>query len=194
MKAADPCKQVDKASPTQRSSHAYRLESPRIHWQDLTGRGLATTDRWVSTRRGRHLRGRTKVETRPEVALRQALLALGRTWRTNVCVEPGCTPDLLDEESRLAIFVDGCFWHQCPQHGRTRFQGPNAELWRKKMTRNRRNDRRSTRLARKNRLRVLRVWECEVAEDADFVARRAMAALKQLAAEPQSGPERAPRG
>jgi DNA mismatch endonuclease (patch repair protein) len=72
---------------------------------------------------------------------------------------------------RLAIFVDGCFWHGCPEHGRkTSFTGPNAALWEDKMRRNAERDRRSTALAEGDGWTVTRVWECEVREDPSGVA------------------------
>jgi DNA mismatch endonuclease (patch repair protein) len=72
---------------------------------------------------------------------------------------------------RLAIFVDGCFWHGCPVHGRrSRFTGPNAALWEEKMLRNAERDRRSTVLAQEDGWNVIRVWECEVRVDPSSVA------------------------
>jgi DNA mismatch endonuclease (patch repair protein) len=72
---------------------------------------------------------------------------------------------------RLAVFVDGCFWHGCPEHGRkTEFTGPNSALWEEKMQRNAERDRRSTALAQESGWNVVRVWECEVRGDPSDVA------------------------
>ena len=77
---------------------------------------------------------------------------------------------------RLAIFVDGCFWHGCPEHGRkNEFRGPNAELWREKMLLNAERDRRSSVLAENLGWHVVRVWECQVKGDAEAAASRVMA-------------------
>lgn len=85
----------------------------------------------------------------------------------------GCTPDIVLPGRHVAVFVDGCFWHGCPEHGRkTPWTGPNAELWEAKMRRNAERDRVSTALAQEQGWHVIRVWECEVAGDADAVARR----------------------
>jgi DNA mismatch endonuclease (patch repair protein) len=62
----------------------------------------------------------------------------------------------------VAIFVDGCFWHGCPEHGTQRFQGPNASRWVAKMARNKANDRRGTAAAEALGWRVVRLWECQV--------------------------------
>src|SRR4051794_15118519 len=102
---------------------------------------------WVSTRSGRHLRGRSKVDTEPEVLLRKALHALGARFRLHRTLSPGCTPDLVLPGRHIAVFVDGDYWHSCPMHGRKRpFTGPNASLWEQKMLRNKERDKRSTRL------------------------------------------------
>jgi DNA mismatch endonuclease, patch repair protein len=66
----------------------------------------------------------------------------------------------------LAIFVDGCFWHSCPEHGRkTPFTGPNAPLWEQKMAKNVERDRRSSEVAASLGWTVVRIWECEIAAD-----------------------------
>jgi len=78
---------------------------------------------------------------------------------------------------RVAVFVDGCFWHSCPVHGRkTPFVGPNAELWEAKMQRNRERDVRSTELAISAGWQVIRLWECEVKADPESAASRVLRA------------------
>lgn len=99
--------------------------------------------------------------------LRRALHAQGGRYRLHVRLAKGCTPDLLMPSRRLAVFVDGDFWHSCPVHGRhTPFTGPNAARWADKMQRNRERDARSTQLATDLGWRVVRFWECEVGVDA----------------------------
>jgi DNA mismatch endonuclease (patch repair protein) len=69
-------------------------------------------------------------------------------------------PDFVFAARRLAVFVDGCFWHGCPRHG-TRPRG-NAAFWRAKFRRNRARDRRDTRRLRRGGWKVLRLWEHEL--------------------------------
>jgi DNA mismatch endonuclease, patch repair protein len=126
---------------------------------------------WVSTAEGRHLAGRKKKDTAPEIALRKALHAQGARFRLHRQLAKGCTPDIVMPGRHLAIFVDGCFWHGCPEHGRkTRFGGPNADLWEQKMRRNAERDRRSTALAEERGWEVIRVWECDLRDDPGGVA------------------------
>lgn len=130
---------------------------------------------WVSTAKGAHLRGRVKQHTKPEVVLRRALHATGARFRLHPRLAKGCTPDLVLPRRRLAVFVDGCWWHSCPRHGRkTPFTGPNAELWAAKMARNKQRDHMATELAEALGWTVVRVWECEVTADADAAARRVL--------------------
>jgi DNA mismatch endonuclease, patch repair protein len=153
---------------------------PRLrgfHTDYGNGDTRAMTDRWTSTAAGRHLSGRRKVNTEPEVALRRALHRSGARFRLHVQLAKGCTPDILLPGRRVAIFVDGCWWHSCPRHGRrTPFTGPNAHLWSEKMRRNRERDVRSTALAQGLGWTVVRVWECEVRDDAGEAAERALQA------------------
>ncbi|HMO66131.1 MAG TPA: very short patch repair endonuclease, partial [Verrucomicrobiota bacterium] len=66
-------------------------------------------------------------------------------------------PDFVFRAARLAVFVDGCFWHGCPRHG-TRPKG-NAAFWRRKFAANIARDRRVDRALRRAGWRVLRIWE-----------------------------------
>jgi DNA mismatch endonuclease (patch repair protein) len=71
-------------------------------------------------------------------------------------------PDFVFLKSRVALFVDGCFWHGCPQCDRP--SKSNTEFWRPKIVSNRRRDRRVSRKLRKDGWSVLRVWECRIGE------------------------------
>jgi len=66
---------------------------------------------------------------------------------------------------RLAVFVDGCFWHGCQRHGRSTFTGPNADLWNQKLDRNKQRDARANSLATEAGWRVMRLWECDILAD-----------------------------
>jgi len=75
----------------------------------------------------------------------------------------------------LAVFVDGCWWHSCPVHGRkTPFTGPNAALWAIKMERIRERDAFATMTAEAGGWTVVRVWECEVMADPQAAAWRVL--------------------
>ncbi|MGN6555878.1 MAG: very short patch repair endonuclease, partial [Verrucomicrobiota bacterium] len=70
-------------------------------------------------------------------------------------------PDFVFRQARLAIFVDGCFWHGCPMHCNQPVN--NREFWRRKLSANKSRDALVTRTLRKAGWRVLRVWEHELA-------------------------------
>lgn len=126
---------------------------------------------WVSTDRGRHLRGRVNKNTAPEIALRKALHAAGGRFRLHRQLAKGCTPDIVLPGRRVAIFVDGCFWHGCPEHGRRRpWTGPNAERWAAKVDANAHRDRRSSELAAALGWQTIRVWECHALRTPDIIA------------------------
>ncbi|MET9336636.1 very short patch repair endonuclease [Nonomuraea sp. NPDC003804] len=133
--------------------------------------------RWEPTEKGVHLRGRRTRNTRPEVALRRAVHALGLRFRLHLRIVPRCTPDFVLPRWRLAVFVDGCYWHGCPDHSPAEFKGPNADRWRQKIETNRTRDRRNNLLLEEAGWRVIRIWECEIKRDvhlaAEHVAREA---------------------
>jgi DNA mismatch endonuclease (patch repair protein) len=74
-------------------------------------------------------------------------------------------PDFAFPARRLAVFVDGCFWHGCPRHG-TLPKG-NARFWREKIARNRERDREVNLELRRRGWRVIRIWEHELRRPAE---------------------------
>lgn len=114
-------------------------------------------------------------DTPPELALRSALHRMGLRFRVQVAPLPGLRrrADLVFRRARVAVFVDGCFWHGCPEHGTWPKQ--NAEWWRDKIEGNRRRDADTDdRLAEASWLSV-RVW---AHDDADAAALRVAAAVR----------------
>lgn len=75
--------------------------------------------------------------------------------------KPRVRPDFVFRAQRVAVFVDGCFWHGCPRHATRPRQ--NRKFWDEKIARNRRRDRHVTRALRLSGWTVLRLWECALA-------------------------------
>ena len=113
----------------------------------------------------------------PEISLRKALHAAGARFRLHRHLAKGCTPDVVLPGRHVAVFVDGCFWHSCPEHGRKKpWTGPNAELWSDKMRQNHERDEYSTRTAQELGWQVFRIWECEVRRECSDVVARVLGA------------------
>jgi DNA mismatch endonuclease (patch repair protein) len=83
-------------------------------------------------------------------------------------------PDFVFRRERVAVFVDGCFWHGCPVH--CRMPKSRVGFWRKKITGNQARDRRVSRALRKGGWAVIRIWEHALAYP-DSVARKVKAKL-----------------
>lgn len=66
-------------------------------------------------------------------------------------------PDFTFPSARLAVFVDGCFWHCCPTHGS--IPATNRLFWRRKLERNKTRDRVVQRILKKSGWRILRIWQ-----------------------------------
>src|SRR5881394_1968482 len=80
-------------------------------------------------------------------------------WRLNARVFG--KPDFVFRRGRVAVFVDGCFWHGCPRHATK--PANRAEWWAAKLARKAQRDRDVTRTLRKAGWTVLRIWECALA-------------------------------
>src|SRR5438067_7907249 len=79
-------------------------------------------------------------------------------WRRNARVFG--KPDFVFHRERVAVFVDGCFWHGCPKPRHAPLPKNRAEWWAAKLARNRQRDLLVTKTLRKLGWRVVRVWEC----------------------------------
>jgi DNA mismatch endonuclease (patch repair protein) len=102
----------------------------------------------------------SRIRSRGNASTEQRMVALLRAerfkgWRRHVDL-PG-RPDFVFRRERLAIFVDGCFWHHCPRC--FKMPASNLEYWIPKIQGNRRRDRRVTRELQRRGWRVIRVWE-----------------------------------
>ena len=118
-------------------------------------------------------------DTAPEVRLRSALHRAGLRFRKNAPLDLPAgrvRPDVVFPRLRLAVFVDGCFWHGCPEHG-SRPSG-NSEFWAAKIDGNRRRDADQTEWLEGEEWTVLRVWEHESIADATERILRAIAVLR----------------
>jgi DNA mismatch endonuclease (patch repair protein) len=103
-----------------------------------------------------------RTETKPEIAVRSALHALGLRFRKDHPIrlpDRIVRPDIVFTRRRLAVFIDGCFWHRCPIHGNV--PRANNDYWAPKLDRNVARDRAVDRALRDADWQVLRAWEHE---------------------------------
>jgi DNA mismatch endonuclease (patch repair protein) len=115
------------------------------------------TDVFTRTKRSEVM---SRIRGRGNLSTEMRMIALMREhgikgWRRNRRL-PG-RPDFVFPAEKIAVFVDGCFWHGCPVHYRE--PASSSGFWRTKVSTNRRRDRRVNRKLRANGWRVIRVWE-----------------------------------
>lgn len=161
-----------------------RAENLAQAWRLVTERGL--TDQVKNLRRVRAAAPRERVkqswasseavravmqanrsrDTRPERALRSAAHALGLRYRVSTRPLPKLrrTADLVFPRAKVAVFLDGCFWHGCPEHFRP--AKVNEGFWTAKIADNQKRDQDTDRLLTEAGWRVIRVWEHENPVDA----------------------------
>jgi DNA mismatch endonuclease (patch repair protein) len=83
-------------------------------------------------------------------------------------------PDIVFPTPRVAVFIDGCFWHCCPEHGS--LPATNTSYWLPKLKANAKRDRMHSRLLRESGWKVLRFWEHESPAEVAIAVERAVAA------------------
>ena len=125
----------------------------------------------------------SRIRSRGNRATELRLIALMREhgitgWRRNARVFG--KPDFVFPAAKVAVFVDGCFWHGCPRHAT--MPANNRAFWKAKLVRNAARDREVTRTLRKAGWRVLRVWECALTRTQS--ARTAARMMRVLAKRP----------
>lgn len=120
-------------------------------------------------------------DTEPELAVRRALHAMGLRYRVDRPPLQGLPrrADIVFGPAKVAVFVDGCFWHGCPDHGR-RQPGANSWYWPAKIQRNKDRDADTDRRLAEAGWAVVRAWEHE--EPAGVAARVAGLARSRRAA------------
>jgi DNA mismatch endonuclease, patch repair protein len=112
---------------------------------------------------GKANRGR---DTRPETLLRSALHRRGLRFRVHRRPAPDvrATADIVFGPARVAVFVDGCFWHRCPEH--SSIPKANRDWWVEKLERNVERDARTSSTLEERGWTVIRIWEHEPPDEA----------------------------
>ena len=112
--------------------------------------------------------------TGPEMTLRRALWSAGLRYRVHATTPAG-RPDIVFPGARVAVFIDGCFWHGCPDH----YVRPRSseQFWSRKLAENCRRDSAQTKRLEDIGWRVCRVWEHEVFETPERLVMRIRSAI-----------------
>lgn len=131
-------------------------------------------------------------DTGPELRLRKMLHAAGYRYRCDYRIDMGerrVRPDIVFTRARVAVFVDGCFWHSCPDHGGTPRR--NLDYWIPKLTRNRQRDLDNTAALEAAGWRVVRIWEHTSMTDALAAVQAAVPSVRHLTTSRQAPLRRA---
>lgn len=139
----------------------------------------------------RRMERQSRRDTKPELALRRAVWRLGLRYRVDIAPIPGRRrADLVFTRAKVAVYVDGCFWHSCPTHAT--IPKANREWWIAKLEANVRRDRDTDQRLANAGWSLVRVWEHEsVAKSArrvESVVRRRL----RMVSEPVQRPGVAP--
>jgi DNA mismatch endonuclease, patch repair protein len=156
----------------------------------MTGRSPAVDgakprrESWASSPRVRaSMRSNKPRDTRPELALRKAMHRLGLRYRVSMRPLPDVrrTADVIFTRAKVAVFLDGCFWHGCPEYHTVAIT--NADYWAEKVRHNRRHDVETDELLTRSGWQVIRIWEHEdAATAAERVAKAVRARTRKKAA------------
>lgn len=121
---------------------------------------MSASESWASSPLARKvMQGNRSRDTCPEMAVRRRLHAPGFRYRVSVRPEPKLrrTADIVVTKLKVAVFVDGCYWHGCPQH--CRLTASNYEYWVEKIDKIRQRDAQTNAQLRSAGWMVLRYWE-----------------------------------
>jgi DNA mismatch endonuclease (patch repair protein) len=115
-------------------------------------------------------------DTAPEIAVRRLLHSWGYRYRVDAQPLKGLRrrADVVFRGPKVAVYVDGCFWHGCPEHGKRNHRA-NADFWSEKIARNQSRDRHTDQLLVEAGWLVVRAWEHD---DPEAVALQVVSAVK----------------
>lgn len=147
--------------------HDTRAANLTQAWQIAADRGLTTEETppshsWASSPAVRSvMRGNRGRDTKPEIQLRSLLHRAGFRYRVSTRPVPQFrrTADIVFTKARVAVFLDGCFWHGCPTHHRPATK--NSEFWARKVHDNQKRDRETDQRLNAEGWIAIRVWEHE---------------------------------
>ncbi|MDF3285483.1 very short patch repair endonuclease [Gordonia sp. N1V] len=131
--------------------------------------------------RSRNMAAIKRANTKPEMALRRELHRRGLRYRKDFAIRLNgrlVRPDIAFTRRRLAVFVDGCFWHCCPHHGRQ--PAKNTDYWTPKLARNVVRDQTQTEALEIAGWTVCRLWEHEPVETMAQIVLDAIDALDNV--------------
>jgi DNA mismatch endonuclease, patch repair protein len=106
--------------------------------------------------------------TKPEIALRKALWKNGLQGYRLHWKKVAGRPDIAYPKRKIAIFVNGCYWHRCP-HCNPSFPKTNKNFWQKKFQDNAERDQRKNKELKKDGWIVIVVWECQIKDNMNRV-------------------------
>lgn len=132
----------------------------------------------VSEKVSRRMRAIKSRATTPELRLAKAFRKAKVRYRSQV-KRAGINVDFFLPDSRVVIFVDGCFWHGCKRH--RALPKDASEFWHTKIRKNRSRDRRNNRTLREVSYIVIRVWEHDVKADPDLTVERILRDVRSIA-------------
>lgn len=164
------------AAPSKRRSRAsaesttYAEERSAVRRERAYERGLSP--RPQTEGRSRNMRAIRRVDTKPELRLRRALHAAGLRYRVDMRLDlplGRVRPDIVFTRRKVAVFVDSCFWHSCPEHGH--IPRVNEWFWTPKLERTVERDTRANEILIADGWWVVRAWEHE---DLDVVITRVL--------------------
>ncbi|MCB9185407.1 MAG: very short patch repair endonuclease [Flavobacteriales bacterium] len=118
----------------------------------------------LNERVSKYMRSNKSKNTKPEILLRKALWNAGiRGYRLHWKKAPG-KPDIAFPGKRIAIFLNGCFWHRCPKCNLS-LPKNNRSFWEEKFSRNVERDQEKITALENENWTVITIWECELKED-----------------------------
>jgi len=116
--------------------------------------------------------------TKPEMILRSQLFRLGFRFRVHPNELSG-KPDIVLPKYRTAIFVHGCFWHFHKHCNEGRIPSSNSSFWGKKLQKNVDRDKAIIRTLKKEKWKVVVVWECEIEKKIDTILDKIISTLNK---------------
>lgn len=138
--------------------------------------GLGPPPKAANKNISRSMKSNRARDTKPEILLKQALRKNRlKGYRSNWEKIPG-RPDICFIKEKVAIFVNGCFWHRCP-YCKLKLPKSNKVFWRNKFRRNKERDALKVRRLKKIGWKALTVWECQVRKRVDKTVERIQSIL-----------------
>jgi len=134
---------------------------------------LVMADKFDAKTRSKIMSSIKSSGTKPEIKIKKSIRGLGFSYQPKM----KGSPDFVNKKARIALYLQGCFWHACPKH--YKLPKTNKDYWSKKIKRNLERDKKNFSFLKKKGYKIIKIWECDALKSPEKAKDKIMKLIKK---------------